>query len=267
VNLGLRELKRVIRDRGRDRGRAMRCLAQALCWLAIALPAAGASPTAAFRIGVGAYNAGDYNRAIKSFSESAMLEPASGTFQNLGNAEWKLGHTGPAVLAWERALWLDPLNHAAFNNLRFARKTAQLEAPDLAWYEVVSSWLPVNWWAWVASCSFWLAVALVLLPGIFRWRKLTWQQAVAAFGFAVFLLSLPAHFGVNTRSRIGFFLQKETPLRLTPTEEAQVVTRLPAGEPARLDRVHGGFALVHTSRAMGWVRRGELGLISRAANL
>lgn len=227
-------------------------------------PAAPAiSPDALFHLGSGAYHAGDYVRAAQAFEQAATLEPASGTLQNLGNAEWKCGKTGLAVLSWERALWLDPFDDAAQINLRFARKTAQLESPELSWYEVVSTWLPVNWWAWIASASFWLAVALVLLPGILRWRKLTWHQAGAALGFAVFLLSVPAHWGVDTRSRLGFILEKDTPLRLTPTADAQTITRLPSGEPARVARARGLYLLVHTSRSSGWILREQIGLIAQ----
>jgi len=158
--------------------------------------------------------------AVKAFQQSTRRQLASGTLQNLGNAEWKLGRTGPAILAWERALWLDPFHKAARMDLRFARKTAQLETPDLAWYEVISTWLPANWWAWIAGVSLWLAVGMVMLPGILRLRKATWHQAVAAFCLMVFLLSIPAYVGLHTRSRIGFVLQPDTLLRLTPPRSA-----------------------------------------------
>jgi len=234
----------------------------ALCLVLPAVPSLAASSDTLFHLGSGAYHAGDYGRAARAFREAALLQPASGTLQNLGNAEWQRGRTGAAILAWEQAVWLDPLNEAARTNLRFARKTAQLESPELAWYEVVSTWLPVNWWAWIAGSSFWLALTLVLLPGILRWRKVTWHQAIAALGFAVFLLSAPAHLGVETRSRLGFILEKETPLRLTPTAEAQVITRLPAGEPVRLERAHGAYVLIRTSRTAGWISHDQFGLTS-----
>ncbi len=220
-----------------------------------ALPAEGL-----FRAGVTAYRAGDYTLAGEAFRKSSTLQPASGTLQNLGNAEWQQRHAGTAILAWEQALWLDPFNHSARQNLRFARKSAQLEAPDLAWYEVISTWLPVNWWAWIAGVSLWLAVGMGMLPGILRRRKATWQQAIAAVGLMVFLLSVPAHFGVETRSRIGFVLQKDTPLRLTPTHEAQAVTHLAAGEPARQIRARGNYVLIRTSHALGWVEQAQFGL-------
>ena len=219
------------------------------------------SPDALFITGLQAYRAADYTAAANAFRQSAALAPSSGALQNLGLAEWELRRPGAAVLAWEQALWLDPFNKAARGNLHFVRKAAQLEAPELGWYEVVSTWLPVNWWAWLAGLSFWLAVAAILLPGIFGQRKAAWHQAVAALGVTVFLLSLPAHLGAHTRSRIGFIIQKDTPLRLTPTQDAQTLTRLAAGEPARCQRAQGNYVLVRTSRALGWVKQTQFGLI------
>src|SRR5262249_38761218 len=139
---------------------------------------------------------------------------------------------------------------------------AQLEAPNLAWYEVISSWLPANSWAWISGISFWVAVGMVVLPGIFRRRRAGWHQGVAALSFMIFLLSVPAQFGVHTRARIGYVLEKDAPLRLTPTANAQAVTRLAQGEPVRLERTRRGYALVKTSRGRGWLARDQFGLTS-----
>jgi hypothetical protein len=223
-------------------------------------PLSAASPDSLFRAGVSAYHTGDYSAAAAAFRQSVSAQPASGTLQALGNAEWQARSAGAAILAWEQALWLDPFNRSARQNLRFARKTAQLESPELAWYEVVSTWLPVNWWAWIAGISLWVAVGMAILPGILRRPKATWHQAMAACGLMVFLLSLPALAGVQTRSRIGFVLAKETPLRLTPTQDAQAVTHLAAGEPARWVRARGPYVLLRTNRALGWVEQAQFGL-------
>ena len=223
-------------------------------------PVSADSPENSFQAGLTAYRVGDYARAAHAFRESVTRQPASGALLDLGNAEWRCGRTGAAILAWEQARWLDPFNASPRQNLSFARKTAQLEAPDLTWYEVVSTWLPASWWAWIAGTSLWLAVGMGMLPGVLRLRKATWHQAVAALGLMVFLLSLPAHFGVQTRSRIGFVLQKDTPLRLTPTLEAQAVTRLATGEPGRWVRTRGSYVLIGTSRTLGWVEQDQFGM-------
>jgi len=218
-----------------------------------------ASPQTLFQEAATAYRANDFSNSATLFRNSASLLPASGTLENLGLSEWRSNQPGPAILAWEQSLWLDPFNKASHENLRFARKVLQIESPELTWYEVVSTWLPVNWWAWIAGSSFWFAIAAALLPGIFRLPKAGWHQGLAALGLTVFLLSVPAHAGVRTRARTGFILQKDTPLRLTPTAEAQTVTRQSAGEPARLLKTRRPYLLIRTTRAVGWVRQEEFG--------
>jgi len=226
-----------------------------------ASPLKAASPDALFRDAADAYHAGDYSQAANTLSQAVAQHPASGSLQNLGNAEWQRGQPGAAILAWEQSLWLDPFNEPVRNNLRFARRAAQLEAPELVWYEVVSTWLPVNWWAWISGLSFWFSIGMAMLPGIFRLRKAAWHQAAAAFGLAVFLLSVPAQFGVATRSHLGFVLGKDTPLRLTPTQDGQIVTRLSPGEPGRVERSRRGWLLVRSSRATGWLEPDQFGQI------
>ncbi len=216
-----------------------------------------------FRQGFEAYAAGGYEQAATVFRDLAARAPSAGTYHNLGNAEWKLGRTGPAILAWERALWISPYDANTRANLRYARSKAQLPSPLLAWYEVCSTWLPVGAWPILAAISLWLALALVFLPGILRWRKADWHQATAAALLAVFLLTIPALFGVQARSRIGVIRAKDTPLRLTPTAEAQVLTRLAGGELARLEGQRGGYVYVRAGNdAAGWLERSQFGLIA-----
>jgi len=223
---------------------------------------AAESPGTLFRQGTEAYRAGEYTVAAKAFRQSAALAPASGTYQNLGLAEWHRGRVGPAILAWEQGLWVNTFNAAPRHSLQYARKTAQLESPALAWYEVVSTWLPLNWWTWIAGGSFWVAVGVATVPAMFRRRKAGWHQAVAAFGLMVFLLSLPALLGVHTRSKIGFILQRETPLQLTPTREGQVITLLSPGEPARVESARGEYLLIKTNRGRGWIPKELFGRVA-----
>ncbi len=216
-----------------------------------------------FSAGIKACENGDFNSAAESFREAARKQPATGVLLNLGNAEWKSDHTAEAILAWERARLLNPYDANARNNLRFARDAAQLESPQLAWHEVASTWLPANVWGWIAGGSLWVAIGTLVLPGVLRLRKSSWQQAVAALGLGIFLLTIPANIGVLTRARIGFVLAGDTSLRLTPTAGGEAITKLAAGEPARLIRAHGDYVFIRTSHASGWLVRDEFELITR----
>jgi hypothetical protein len=229
--------------------------------LALTLNNRVATAENSFADGVTAYGEKDFVQAVEIFTALSTNAPRAGVWRNLGNAHWQRGEIAPALLAWERATWLDPFDAAIPNNLKFARNAAQLEAPDLTWYEIASTWLPLNWWAGLATISLWLAVGSLLWPVVLRRRKSAPQQAVVALGLGIFLLSLPANFGAGTRTKIGFVLQRDTPLRLTPTMEGEPITRLAAGDPARVVRKRGDYLLVQTRHTRGWVTRAEFELI------
>lgn len=220
---------------------------------------ASAATNDLFLRGVEAYRAGHFAEAANALRAAAEDSPATGTLVNLGLTEWRRGRAGAAIQAWEQAQWIDPFDSRARGNLRYARQLIGVESPDYSWYERASAWLPANAWAWIAGGSLWLAIGLVVLPGVFRWPKSSWQQAIAAVALAVFLASLPALAGVSTRTRLGFVLQKETPLRLSPTAEGESAAKLAAGEPARAVRMRGDYVLVRTAHGRGWIERRQFG--------
>lgn len=215
----------------------------------------------AFSEGASAYASGDFAKAAQAFQKSAAEHPSTGALLNLGLAQWRRGHAGAAVQAWEQVLWIDPANRDAQQNLQFARQVAQLEAPELNWYESVSTWLSAKAWMWLSVLSFWGAVALVVLPRVLRWRRAGWHQAIAASAFAVFILTLPAQAGIISRSHIGFVVEKNTELRLTPTDEAETVFSISVGQPVRQVSTRGDFAFVRTFQGGGWIKRSQLGMV------
>jgi len=214
-----------------------------------------------FAEGVEACHVADFTKATDSFRRSLAEQPCSGTLLNLGIAEWRRGRAGQAILAWEQALWLDPYDRAARRNLEFARTVVQLDKPELRWYEAASMWLPPSAWAWLAAGSLWLAIAMFTLPRVLRWRKSGWHQGQAVLALGVFLLSVPAIVGLATRSHIGVVMERNTAVRLTPTEEAESLSSLPAGEVARGIRTNGKFIFIRTPRDSGWIKREQFGLI------
>jgi tetratricopeptide (TPR) repeat protein len=236
-------------------------------WLLTVAPGfAAAAPDVStpFARGCQEYLVGGYSLAVETFGKLAEEQPSVGAFFNLGNAQWQDGERGEAILSWERAQWLSPRNPAVRNNLAFARKAAQLNAPELRWFEVCSTWLPPGAWGWLAAGSFWLALALVLLPGILRWRRSDWQQAAAAASLAVFLLTTPALLGIVTRARLGVVRAAAAALLLTPTREGQSLLRLAAGEMARELGRRGDYVRVRTSGDLeGWLRQEEFALVSQ----
>jgi hypothetical protein len=64
---------------------------------------------------------------------------------------------------------------------------------------------------------------------------------------------------------LGFVLVKDVPLRLTPTAEAQYITRLPAGEWARFEKRHGKYLQIRNGHATGWIEENQFRLVCSKA--
>jgi tetratricopeptide (TPR) repeat protein len=215
-----------------------------------------------FELGRGLYEAGDYAAAAKAYQAHAGDEVSPGLLHNLGNAEFKLGHLGPAILAWERARALEPSSRNTNANLHFARGQAGLEHPESPWYETYSAVFPADRWIAIATCAFWASIALLALPALLHRRRTALSQAAAVVSIITLLLTLPALTGIFTRGRIGIVQGADTSLRLTPTREGEVLGNLPEGETARVEKRRGEYFYIRASgdRA-GWVRREEFAML------
>lgn len=220
-----------------------------------------AAPNDFFQKGVELNRAGQFPEAAAAFQSSIQSRPSAGALVNLGLAEWQSGHAGPAILAWERAGWIDPFNQLVAQNLMVARTVAQVDAPELRWFETASTWLAPNAWVWLAGAGLWLGVGALVLPRVFRWRKSGAQQTLAALGFSLFIAAMTANVGVVTRTNLGVVLKKNAPLLLTPTHEGEIISTLSAGESGRVTRRRGNFFFIRTAMGSGWVARENFGFV------
>jgi tetratricopeptide (TPR) repeat protein len=230
-------------------------------WLLPALSGRTAT-TNSFATGEAAFQSGDVAGAAMVFENAARQNPSVGAFNNLGIIEWQRGRAGAAILAWERARWIDPFDRDARQNLTFARTVLQANEPELRWYEHASLWLPPNAWVWLAGATLWLAVGAMTLPPLFRRRRSSGLQWFAALAFGLFLFCLAANAGVVSRTQLGYVLKRNAPVQLTPTREGEVMTTLAAGEPVRRLKTRGNYYLVRTTFGTGWMERNNIGLVN-----
>lgn len=105
-----------------------------------------------------------YNRIIAAGQADAAV------YYNLGNTHFRLGHTGAAILNYERALRRKPDYKAAAENLELAqtRIPNRLQPPEDAffveWWQALSASGSSTVWAVAAVLLFTLALALL-------WRR------------------------------------------------------------------------------------------------
>lgn len=122
------------------------------------------APAAAPSTPAAAYEASDYETAIKLWLDSAPYDrlPAD-TLYNIGNASYRLGSPGYAALYYRRALDRDSSLTEARQNLRFLeRKYGAVSVPH-ADYQYTLAKLKLQTWKNIAWGGLWLVVLGILV--------------------------------------------------------------------------------------------------------
>lgn len=113
-----------------------------------------------------AYCAGDYHKAIALYHQALKKGMSAEAYYNLGNAYYRTDNLPKALLYYEKAQKLAPLNKDIQHNIDIARaKTIDKMPADsdiffIQWYRGLQSIMTVDQWAATATAS--LVTALIL---------------------------------------------------------------------------------------------------------
>lgn len=143
-----------------------------------------------------AYSMGQYETALNDYIEIEKNGYHSyRLYYNMGNAWYKTGNMGKAILYYEKALKLNPAGEDALNNLQIA-KLQTLDKIDVLPEFIVSTWIKdirnlmsSNGWGYTTVGLFAVVCILLLL---FKFapttggRKLSFVLACVVFLFFIF---------------------------------------------------------------------------------
>lgn len=116
-----------------------------------------------------AYLADDFLNAAALYEASIdSLGPSADRYYNLGNAYYRAGLSGMAIVSYERALRLDPTNSDIIDNLEFVNsKTVDRIEPQAGLIggtvDNIAGSMHPDAWAWIALATFVLALCGVCL--------------------------------------------------------------------------------------------------------
>jgi tetratricopeptide (TPR) repeat protein len=237
--------------------------------VALMAPAAASAQGELFEQGNQLYQQEDFAGAIEAYEDvlAAGWESAA-LHYNLGNAYFKTGELGRAILEWERALALEPGDPDALANLELARSlTADAVEPlPRFWlFDVVAWWLKLIprgllrglvAFAWLATAVGLGVRVLARGDGPARWGA----RAAIAGGAVVLVLGmnlLVRELGIGQPER-GVILADAVPVRSAPADQDDLTLfEIHEGTRVRIDQRAGEWAeIVLDDGKVGWVPSG-----------
>ncbi|HEY8835010.1 MAG TPA: tetratricopeptide repeat protein [Chthoniobacterales bacterium] len=204
-----------------------------------------------------AYNEAHFQEAAEGYE--ALVQSGhwnANLFYDLGNAYYRLGNFGKAVLNYERALALDPRQPEADANLRLARDEARALELRKDWIERYASMATVKQYSIAAAVGLWLAV-FVTAHLVLSHRRSAGRIALIVIGVLVCGASAFAISTLESGTRgnaLAVVTAKETEARLATADNAKSILLLPAGSEIKILSERGDWiyaALPNDQR--GWI--------------
>ena len=224
---------------------------------------AAPDPAALYNEANALYRAGDFESARSRYLEavSAGAQDAR-LYYNLGNACFKAGHIGDAVLWFERARRLEPRDEDIRANLDFVNAVKQdreTEEPNALWGALVAA---IGFPTINELCVL-LAVLAAAAVALSAWRLLRPQPArgpllamtfstAGAAGLVALLLAGRIYAQESTTEAV--VVVREATARSGPDAAQTAVFVIHEGTKVQLSRREAGWALVRLpSGPLGWL--------------
>lgn len=213
-----------------------------------------------------AYQDGDYTAAIEAYE--AVVSGgfvSAGLEYNLGNAYFKSGDLGRAILHWERALALEPGDPDTRANLELARSLTvdAIEPMPTFWlFAALDGWLRLlpHTLLLIVVAIAWLVTAtgVVLrilgrsdpLASVGRWSTIVGLPVLVVFGATLLVREL----GIGQPDR-AVVLAEVVPVRSAPAEDDDLILfQVHEGTRVRIDQQTGAWVeVVLDDGKVGWI--------------
>jgi tetratricopeptide (TPR) repeat protein len=242
------------RKRGRSRYIFDVCLAT-IC-IVVVSPALAQSDTD-FAKANEEYAQGHFKEAISGYEALVLAgQWSANLFYDLGNAYFRTGDFGHAILNYERALALERHHPEATANLQIARDEARALEIQPSLPERYLQFASVNQYSIAAAVAFWLGVFCIVRL-LFARRRSTATIILSVLLLFVFAIGTLAIYELDHGSKgrgLAIVTDKEVQARLATADTANSVLALPPGSKVKILNTRGDWvyaALPNNLR--GWI--------------
>ena len=271
ARLGRRALPGLEGSWFRNRSNRNRWLCLLLCaWLATSLTGMlqGADPVAAFESANRLYEEGRYREAAEAYAALAAEGRVSANLCfNLGNAWFKAGELGRAIVSYRLAARLAPRDPDIEANLRMTRELVSgAPPPPPAWWRRLTRPLTLDEWAGLTAVGLWICGALMVFREARPGRERGWPRWLA-LALATLLLSgmglLGAWFDQEREAAVVVTVPQAV-VRYGPLEVSPQLQVVPDGvELTVLDRKDDWLQVSGLPRGTGWLNATNVTAVPR----
>jgi tetratricopeptide (TPR) repeat protein len=228
------------------------------------------SPASSFREAGALYAQEKYKEAVALYRSILKHgRESSSLYYNLGNAYFKLGNLGRAVVNYRRAWDLSPRDPEINKNLEYAQECLEDDISALSpnflkrMKFVVVRQLPLGSWFRLSSSIYFLTALWIILVMLIKpLRKIS--PPVLKTLLVILALSLLASFLAYSYYRVprAVVLDPEVSLRYGPDEKDAVAFQLHEGTEVRLIRKKDGWSQISLPDGKsGWLPSDSLEII------
>jgi tetratricopeptide (TPR) repeat protein len=229
----------------------------AFLFCALAIPSLLAQADAEFAKANQEFAQGRFKEAISGYEGLIRAGQCSANvFYDLGNAYFRTGDFGRAILNYERALALERHHPEATANLQIARDEAHALEIQPSGPERYLQFASVNQYSIAAATAFWLAI-FAMFALIFKRRRSARAIAVSICCLLVLAVAVYAIFTLERGSKgqaLAVVTGKDVQARLATADTANSVLALPVGSEIKILSTRGDWiyaALPNNLR--GWI--------------
>ena len=203
------------------------------------------------------YTQGHFKEAIGGYETLARSgQWSANLFYDLGNAYFRTGDFGRAILNYERALALERHHPEAAANLQIARDEArglEMQQTSLERYLQIGS---LDQYSLAAAVAFWVG-AFCIIGLIFARHRSARMIALSILSFSVCALAILAAYEIDFGSKgrvLAIIIGDNVQARLATADTANPVLALPPGSQIKILSTRGDWiyaALPNNLR--GWI--------------
>lgn len=221
------------------------------------------APNAAYNKGNALYAQRDYAGAAEAYGQALAAGPNASAHYNLGNAQFKAGKIGQAILHYRRARFLAPRDADVRANLAFARsyrvdKVLTAQGPVAVALDAAFHRLSRREAALATAILFALG-ALSLAGWIVRRWTIALAVALVSGLLALYGFANEQAWAREVDERPAVVVVPEAGAWSGPSEEFKPILTLHDGTELRIREARGDYALVQLSGGTGgWIRKSAI---------